>query len=107
MKNGKDVGKLATETVKHGGAKCLVLGDSIVRNIGTDKTNMRVEYFPGIRADKLRRVMENRNFGFSDTIVIHVGTNDVRKSRNLDYFMGEVYDLVTTASKISGLHISA
>ena len=26
-----------------------------------------------------------------------MGTNDVRRSRNLDYIMGEVYDLVNTA----------
>ena len=58
---------------------------------------MRVECFPGIRADQLRRVMENRNLGHSDTVVIHVGTNDVRRSRNLDYVMGEVYDLVNMA----------
>ena len=54
------------------------------------KPNMRVECFPGIRADQLRRVMENRNLGYSDTAVIHVGTNDIRRSRNLDYVMGEV-----------------
>jgi hypothetical protein len=41
--------------------------------------------------------MENRNLGYSDTVVTHVGTNDVRRSRNLDYVMGEVYDLVNTA----------
>jgi hypothetical protein len=29
-------------------------------------------------------------------VVIHVGTNDVRRSRNLDYIMGEAYDLVNT-----------
>ena len=27
-------------------------------------------------------------------MAIHVATNDVRRSRNLDYVMGEVYDLV-------------
>ena len=70
--------------------KCLVLVDSIVRNAGAEKPNMRVERFPGIRADQLRRLMENRNLGYSDTVVIHVGTNDVRRSRNLDYVMGEV-----------------
>jgi hypothetical protein len=96
LKNRKDVGKLDTERVKHGGAKCLVLGDSIVRNVGTDKTNMRAECFLGIGEDQLRREMENRNFGYSDTVVIHVGTNYVRRSRNLDV-MGEVYDLVTAA----------
>jgi hypothetical protein len=77
--------------------KCLVLGDSIVRNVGAEKPNMRVEWFPGIRADQLRRVMENRNLEYSDTVVIHVGTNDVRRSRNLDYVMGELYDLVNRA----------
>jgi hypothetical protein len=94
---GKDVGKQDTVTVKPGGEKCLVLGDSIVRNVGAEKSNMRVECFPGIRSDQLRRVMENRDFGCADAVVIHVGTNDVRRSRNLDYIMGEVYDLVNTA----------
>jgi len=76
--------------------KCLVLGDSIVRNVKAEKPNMRVECFPGIRTDQLRRVMENKNLGYSDTVVIHVGTNDVRKSRKLDYIVGDVYDLVNT-----------
>jgi len=74
-----------------------VLGDSIVRNVGAVKPNTRVECFPGIRADQLRKVMENRDLGYSDAVVIHVVTNDVRRSRNLDYIMGEVYDLVNTA----------
>jgi hypothetical protein len=77
--------------------KCLLLGDSIVRNVGAENQNMRVECFPGIRADQLRIVMENRNLGYLHTVVIHVGTNDVRRSRNLDYVMGEVYDLMNTA----------
>jgi lysophospholipase L1-like esterase len=69
----------------------------MVRNIGAEKQNVRVECVPGIRADQLRRVMEKRNLGYSDTVVIQVGTNDVTRSRNLDYVMGEVYDLVNTA----------
>ena len=85
---GKDVGKGDTVTVKSVDEMCLVLGDSIVRNVGAEKPNMRVECFPGIRADHLRRVMENRNLGYSDTVVIHVGTNDVKRSRNLDYVTG-------------------
>jgi hypothetical protein len=59
-KNGKDVGKVDTVTVKTVREKCLVLGDYIVRNVGAEKSNMRVERYPGIRADQLRRVMENR-----------------------------------------------
>jgi len=58
---------------------------------------MRVEYFPGIRADQLRRVMENGDLGYSYAVVIHFCINDVRIFRNLDYIMGEVYDLVNTA----------
>ena len=68
----------------------------MVRNVGAEKPNMGVECFPGIIADQLRRVMENRDFGHSDAVVIHVGTNDGARSRNLDYIMGEVYDLVNT-----------
>ena len=34
MENGKNVGKGDTVTVKLVGKKCLVLGDSIVRNVG-------------------------------------------------------------------------
>jgi hypothetical protein len=72
-----------------------VLDDSIVRNIGAANANMRVECFLGIRTDQLHRVMENKDFGCSNSVVIHVGTNDVRRSRNLDV-MGEVYDLMNT-----------
>jgi hypothetical protein len=84
-------------TVKPRREKCLVLGDSIVRNVGAEKSNMRVEYFPGIITDQLRRVMESRDLGCSDAVIIHVGINDFRRSRNLDYVMKEVYDFVNTA----------
>ena len=63
--------------------KCLVLSDSIVRNVGTEKPNMRVKCFLGIRADQLIRLMENRNLGYSDIVVIHVGTNDVKDLETL------------------------
>ena len=95
--NGKNVGSVDTVTVKPVDEKCLVLGDSIIRNCGAEKPNKRVECFPGIRADQLRRVMPNRDFGHSDAVVIRVGTNDVRRSRNFDCILGEVYDLVNTA----------
>jgi len=58
---------------------------------------VRFECFPGIRSDQLRRVMENEDLGHSDFLVIHVGTNDVRRPRNLDYIMGELYDIVNAA----------
>jgi predicted RNase H-like nuclease (RuvC/YqgF family) len=43
MGNGKDIGKLDMVEVKPGGANCLVLGDSIVRNVGAANANMRIE----------------------------------------------------------------
>jgi len=39
---------------------------------------------------KLHRVIENRDLGSPDTVVIHVGTNDLRRNRNLDYVMGDI-----------------
>jgi hypothetical protein len=83
--NRKDADKWNTVKVKSGCAECLVLGDSMVRNVGEGKINMGIERFQRIRADQLRGVMEYRKFGCADTVVIHVGTNDFRRSRNLDY----------------------
>jgi hypothetical protein len=106
--DGKDVGKRDKVTINLGSEKCSVLGDSLVRNVGAEKSNMRVECFPGIRADQLRRVMENRDLGCSVSVVIHVGTNDIIRSRNLDYVMGEVYDLVNLAwAKFPGSRFNA
>jgi hypothetical protein len=58
---------------------------------------MMVECFPGIRTEQLHRVLDNKDLGTPDTFVIHVGTNDLKRSVNLDYVMGEVYSLVNTA----------
>jgi hypothetical protein len=57
---------------------------------------MKVGCFPGIRTEQLQRVIERRELGSPDSVVIHVGTNDLRKTGNLDYEMGDVYDLVNT-----------
>ena len=58
---------------------------------------MTVDCFLGIRTVQLHRVMENRELGNPDTVLIHVGANDLRRSRNLDYVMSEMYSLVATA----------
>ena len=73
----------------------LVLGDSIIRNVGVDHPDMKIVCFPGIGAEQLQRVIEKRDFGAPDTL-IHVGTNDMKSSRNLDYVMGDIYDLTNT-----------
>jgi len=46
---------------------------------------------------KSRIVIENRDLGSPDTVVIHVGTNNLRRNRYHDYVMGDVYDLVKKA----------
>jgi len=76
-------------------AKCMVVGDSLVRNVGTDHADMKAECFPGIKTEQLNRVIESR----AETLIIHVGTNDLKSTRNLDFIMGVVYALVTTAKK--------
>ena len=41
--------------------------------------------------------MENTDLWNPDTVVIHVGANALRNTRNLDYLMGVVHSLVATA----------
>ena len=36
--------------------KCMVVGDSIVRNVGADHADMIVECFPGIKIEQLHSV---------------------------------------------------
>jgi lysophospholipase L1-like esterase len=59
---------------------------------------MKFEISPGIRTEQIQRVIERRELGSPDSVVIHVGTNDLRRTRNLDYVMGDVYGLVNTAN---------
>jgi len=60
--NGNNVGDGDTMTVNRVGEKCLVLVDSMVKDVGTQLPNMNVECFPEIRTDQMRRVIENRDF---------------------------------------------
>jgi hypothetical protein len=73
---GKEVGMRDAAPVKHGGKECLVLGDSIVWDVGTEHTNTTSHCFPGIRNEQLHRVKENRDLGSPETVVIRVGTDD-------------------------------
>jgi hypothetical protein len=94
---GNEIGRQVTVQEHYEGEQCLVVGDSIIRNVGTGQNNMMVECFPGIRTENLHRVLDNRDLETPDTVVIHVGTNDLKRSIDLDYVMGEVYSLVNTA----------
>ena len=76
-----------------------VFGDSIVRKLGIGHTDMAVECFPGIKTEQLHRVIERSDLGSPETAIIHVGTNDLRTTRNLDFLMGEAYALAATVKK--------
>jgi hypothetical protein len=72
----------------HGGRRLNVV------QVGTEHADMVVGCLPGIKTEHLQRVTENRNVGSLELVIIHVGTNDLRTTRNLDFLMGEVYALV-------------
>ena len=80
-------------------AKCLVVGDSMLRNEGAEHADMMAECFPGIKTEQLHRVIEKKGLGSPETVLIHVGTNDLRTTRNLDFVMAEVYALVATTKR--------
>ena len=92
-------GERDTMPTKQKVTNCMVVGDSIVRNVGAEHEDMKVECFPGIKTEQLHRVMEKRDLVSPETVIIHVGTSDLRTTRNLDFVMGEVYALVSTAKK--------
>jgi hypothetical protein len=75
---GNEFGKQVKAPTKHEGKKCVVLRDLIIRNVGPEHTNMAIKSFPGIRNEKLHRVMENRNLGSPDTVLHHLGKKDSR-----------------------------
>jgi len=58
---------------------------------------MKVESFPGIKTEQLYRVTEERYLDSPENVIINVGTNNMRTTRNLDFVMGVVYALVSTA----------
>jgi hypothetical protein len=92
-------GKRQTMSTKQKFTKCMVVGDSVLHNVGAEHADMKVECFTGIKTEQLYRVIEKRDLGRPETVIIHVGTNDMRTTRNLRFVMGEVYALVSTAKK--------
>jgi hypothetical protein len=77
---GREFGRRDTVPGDRTGGECLVLGDSIIRNVGTECSDVKVECFLGIRTEQLHRVVEYRDLRCPDTVVIHVGTNDLRRT---------------------------
>ena len=73
------------------------MGDSIIKNVEKGKNNMKAACFPGVTTEHIHRILDNRDLGIPDTVIILVGTNDLNGKINLDYVMGEVYSLVDKA----------
>ena len=57
-------------------AKCMVVGDSVLRNIEAEHADTMVNCFSGIKTEQLHRVIEKTDLGSPETVIIHVGTND-------------------------------
>jgi hypothetical protein len=66
---------------------------------------MVVGCLPGIKTEHLQRVTENRNVGSLEPVIIHVGANDLRTTRNLNFVMGEVYALVAIHNTYLGVMV--
>ena len=86
---GREVGRLDMVPSHLKCRECLVLEDSIKRNVGNECSDKTFECFPGIRTEQLQRVIEKRDLGSPGSVVIHVDTNDLRRTGNLDYVMGD------------------
>jgi len=95
--NGNDNGRQDTVQNNHTVEQCLFVGDSIIRNVETGQNSMKAACFPGVTTEQLHRVLDSRDLGTPDTVISHVGTNDLKRVVNLDYVMCEVYSLVDKA----------
>jgi hypothetical protein len=80
-------------------AKYMVVGDSVLHSVGAEHEDMMVECFPGTKTEQLHRVIEERELGSPETVIVHLGTNDLRTTRNLEFVLGEVYVLVAMAKR--------
>jgi hypothetical protein len=69
----------------------------MLRNFGAVYVGVMEECFPGIETEEVHSVIDKRDLGSLETVIIHVRTNDLRTNRNLDFVMGEVNALVAAA----------
>ena len=68
-------------------------------NFVAEYTVLMVEYFRVFKSQQRNRVIEKRILGSPDTLIIQMGTNDCRATRNSDFVVTEVYALVATAKR--------
>jgi hypothetical protein len=91
-------GKRTTVPGKQKVAKWMV-GNSLLRSFGAEHADMKVRCFLRTNTEQLYRVIERRDLGSPATFIIHVGANYLRKTRNVDFVLGEVYALLATTKK--------
>jgi len=84
---------------KHKVAKCMAVGDLMLHNFGAERTDKMVQCFQGIKTEQLHRVEGKRDLGSAESVIIHMGSNDLRTTKKLDFVLGEIYDLVATAKR--------
>ena len=58
---GREAGRQDTGPCDRKGGECIVLGNSIIHNVGSECSDMNLEFFPGIRTAQLHRVIKNRD----------------------------------------------
>ena len=71
---------------------CLV---TIVRHVG--HANLQVKWFPGIRVEQLKSQIEASDVEAPETVIIHGGSNNLRRCRSFDHLMGDIYELGVAA----------
>ena len=78
--------------------KAIVLGDSILKYSGEvcKSKGYEVRCFPGINIAELKTKVENMDLRQKcpEVIVVHAGTNDIRKGVYAEEIMGDMMDLV-------------
>jgi hypothetical protein len=75
---GCEVANRDTVRRQDGGAEFLALGDSIIRNGKSERAS--AQCFPEIGTEQLKKVVENGDLDSPDTVVIHIGTNGLRRT---------------------------
>jgi hypothetical protein len=81
-------------------SKVLLLGDSMIKHVEVKNAEKCV--FPEIKAEylskKVEDLVQDKDIDLK-TIVLHVGTNNLKKASRPEDVMGEVYDLIRTTKR--------
>lgn len=85
--------------------RVIILGDSMVRNVGRCVEESVVYCYPGIRVKQLTQQVDEINEN-PDVVMVHVGTNDIHSSPTPSHIMEDMRKLVTKArNKFEGAKV--